>query len=385
MCNIIPPPGGSGSDKPVVIALYLPQFHPTEDNDKWYGDGFTEWTNVRKAKPLFKGHYQPRIPGELGYYDLRDPQTRLAQADMAREHGVDALCYYHYWFGEGKRELELPFNEVLKLGEPDFPFCLCWANESWHAKFWNTDGTVSKRMLVEQRYPGEKDIIEHFYSLLPAFRDRRYFKYEGRNVFMIYKPFLHPDLKGFIRIWRELSKKEGIDDFYFIGHDQDNIPKVKRETLLSKGIDAVNVNMLHGAPLKFDASRRAGESKLHERLRWAKEAIIRRIHPTPNRWKYEDLYPYFCNDAMKEETVIPSIIPNWDHSPRSGKAAYVITDSTPELFGKHLAQVKAVLNDKQNKIVVLKSWNEWGEGNYVEPDQVYGDSYLKEIKKFVGD
>ena len=133
-----------------VIAFYLPQYHPTIDNDKWWGKGFTEWTNVGKAKPLFHGHYQPKVPADLGYYDLRLPEIREEQAKMAREAGIEGFCYYHYWFGNGKRELERPFNEVLRLGKPEYPFCLCWANESWHAKLWNKDGNYSSKMLIEQ-------------------------------------------------------------------------------------------------------------------------------------------------------------------------------------------------------------------------------------------
>lgn len=148
--------------KPKLIAFYLPQYHPTLDNDKWWGKGFTEWTNVGKAKPLFIGHYQPKVPADLGYYDLRVPEVRELQASLAKEAGIYGFCYYHYWFGNGRKELELPFAEVLKSEKPNFPFCLCWANESWHSKFWNKDGSIEKKILIEQLYPGDDDIINHF-------------------------------------------------------------------------------------------------------------------------------------------------------------------------------------------------------------------------------
>ena len=221
-----------------VIAFYLPQYHPTIDNDKWWGKGFTEWTNVGKAKPLFHGHYQPKVPADLGYYDLRLPEIREEQAKMAREAGIEGFCYYHYWFGNGKRELERPFNEVLRLGKPEYPFCLCWANESWHAKLWNKDGNYSSKMLIEQKYLGEKDYVMHFYELLPAFKDTRYIKVDGKPLFMVYKPLFFPDMVAFIKLWNQLAKENGLDGIYFVGQTVDS-----REigTILAKGFDSVNL------------------------------------------------------------------------------------------------------------------------------------------------
>lgn len=168
-----------------IIAFYLPQYHPIPENDAWWGKGFTEWTNVGKAKPLYRGHYQPRVPADLGYYDLRVPETRQAQADMARSYGVEGFMYWHYWFGGGKRLLERPFNEVLASGEPDFPFALAWANETWKGF---AHGLANRNTLIEQRYLGEQDYIDHFHAVLPAFRDRRYITVDGKPLFMVYKP-----------------------------------------------------------------------------------------------------------------------------------------------------------------------------------------------------
>ena len=158
--------------KPRLISFYLPQFYPTPENDEWWGKGFTEWTNVGRAKPLFKGHYQPKVPADLGYYDLRIPEVREQQADLAREAGIEGFCYWHYWFGNGKRLLDRVFREVVETGKPDFPFCLCWANESWHKKFWNMDGTTDKQILAEQVYEDEEGNTKHFYALLDAFKDK---------------------------------------------------------------------------------------------------------------------------------------------------------------------------------------------------------------------
>ena len=154
-----------------LISFYLPQFHPIPENDRWWGRGFTEWTNVTKAKPLFKGHYQPRLPADLGYYDLRLPEVREAQAELARNAGIEGFCYYHYWFG-GKQLLEQPFNEVVASGKPDFPFCLCWANQTWTGVWYG----APHRTLVEQTYPGREGHRRHFLALRRAFLDERYLR-----------------------------------------------------------------------------------------------------------------------------------------------------------------------------------------------------------------
>ena len=181
-----------------LIALYLPQFHPIPENDQWWGKGFTEWTNVAKAVPMFSGHYQPRIPADLGFYDLRVPEVRMAQAEMAAEHGVEGFCYWHYWFA-GKRLLERPFNEVLKSGEPKFPFCLAWANQTWTG-IWHG---APDRILIEQTYPGIKDYESHFYALLDSFIDERYIKIDGKPVFVVYKPEL---IAGTESVYRFLER-----------------------------------------------------------------------------------------------------------------------------------------------------------------------------------
>jgi hypothetical protein len=187
------------------IAIYLPQFHPVPENDLWWGKGFTEWTNVAKAKPLFDGHYQPHLPADLGFYDLRLAEVREEQAAMAKKYGIEGFCYYHYWFN-GKRILERPFNEVLSSGKPDFPFMLCWANENW-TKVW--DGGENN-ILLEQKYSDEDD-ISHIKSLIPAFKDERYIKVDGKPVFAIYRSANIPDVKRTLETWRKEAKKEGLE------------------------------------------------------------------------------------------------------------------------------------------------------------------------------
>ena len=201
-----------------VLAYYLPQFHPVPENDKFWGPGFTEWTNVAKAKPLFRGHYQPRIPADLGFYDLRLPEVREQQAQLAREAGIEGFCYWHYWFGNGRQLLQRPFNEVLASGKPDFPFCLAWANHDWSTKSWQRGkGKVDSSVMIEkQLYPGDEDYIHHFNYVLPAFRDHRYITVDGKPLFLIFDTYNFGDVSHFIELWRDLAVKNGLEGVYFV-------------------------------------------------------------------------------------------------------------------------------------------------------------------------
>jgi lipopolysaccharide biosynthesis protein len=354
-----------------LIAYYLPQFHPIPENDLWWGKGFTEWTNVKKAKPLYRGHYQPKIPVDLGYYDLGSTKVREMQAQMAKDAGINAFCYWHYWFGNGKRLLEKPFNEVLTSGRPDFPFCLGWANEAWMAKEWSSD-TSKDRILMGQLYPGVKDIEDHFYSLLPAFRDPRYLRVGNKPLFVIYKPLLLPDAKQFIDIWNNLAFKEGLTSgIFFVGHTNLSpaIPKI-----IDLGFDAVNVV-------------RIGDCK-QDKLFLSKNFIALLKHKLINKpliIDYEEAIKLFSQKIDSDNNIFPSLIPNWDHTPRSGNKGLILHNSTPELFGEHIRRVFNAIRDKpeEKQIVFIKSWNEWGEGNFLEPDKRYGRGFLDELKKNV--
>ena len=350
-----------------VIAFYLPQYHPIPENNEWWGEGFTEWTNVGKAKPLFKGHYQPRVPKDLGYYDLRLPQSRIAQAEMAREHGVFGFCYWHYWFGNGKMLLETPFKEVLSTGEPDFPFCLGWANHSWEDKQFNVEGT--SKMLIEQKYPGKEDHILHFNSLIPAFNDHRYIKVKGKPLFYIHSPDKMPDLNDFIANWRELAIKNGFAGVHFVAntHSVNDI-----ERFIGQGFDAVNiVRMFHVF------------KKENEFLRSAFNKIFKYIFNKGQVIDYAIASKYFSGKEDAENNVYPSIMPNWDHSPRSGRKGHILHRSTPQKFKEHVLKVLASIKEKnsEDQIVFLRSWNEWAEGNYMEPDLKFGKGYLIALKE----
>ena len=351
-----------------VIAFYLPQFHPVPENDKWWGKGFTEWTNVGKARSLFPGHYQPKVPADLGYYDLRVPETRKAQADMAREYGVEGFCYWHYWFGNGKRLLERPFNEVLASGEPDFPFCLAWANESWRGFF---HGIKAKETLIDQLYPGKEDYIAHFNAVLPAFKDRRYITVDGKPLFMIYHPFDNQgEVNVFMKLWRELAIQNGLKGIFFVGqtyHLDD-----ERAALEVMGFDAINVVRM----FEYERKHRSLYRKARRWHNW---------FGLPWIVNYEKASRFFVADEDSDKNIIPTIIPNWDHSPRSGKQSLVLHHSEPEYFERHMKDVMTCLEGKplEHRLAFVKSWNEWAEGNYLEPDLRYGKKFLEVIRKYV--
>ena len=363
--------------RPKVIAYYLPQYHPFKENDEWWGKGFTEWTNVARAVPLFEGHYQPKIPADLGFYDLRLPIVREQQAQLAREAGVYGFCYWHYWFGNGKQLMADIFDEVLASGKPDFPFCLGWANHSWYAKNWNTKDSSKDRLLIEQTYPGDEDIRMHYEYVLKAFKDSRYIKQDGKPIFTIFAPSMLPKDYRLIELWNKWAKEDGfVDGIYFIAsYSPNSIDESDGEQWLKKDFSAV-------IPVRLYKMEKGNIGK---RIR---NSLIWRLnrnkmfgeHVFFAKYEYADVTPNLsCKEQDKEEFVIPSLIPNFDHSPRSGKNGYILNNSTPELFQKHCEEIFENIRGKHNNLVWLRSWNEWGEGNYMEPDLKFGHGYIQAL------
>lgn len=363
-------PHGSGSEKAArIIAFYLPQFHPTPENDLWWGKGFTEWTNVASAKALFKGHEQPRVPADLGFYDLRLPETRVAQAQMAARFGVEGFCYWHYWFG-GRRMLERPFNEVLRSGRPDFPFCLGWANHSWSG-IWKDE---PHRLLIDQTYPGEDDDRAHFDYLLEAFEDNRYIRVDGKPMLVIFKPTDVPEAKRRFDFWRELAIKAGLPGLHIVG-----INMLDFDSAAELGLDAVTMSTL--------AVTNTSNAVVNEvsRIAWG---IRRRLSlGGPRVVEYREAIKHLVPDLNQlDREAYPCVFPNWDNTPRKGRKGLVLANSTPQLFEQHLRDaVQAVAGrEEEHRIVFLKSWNEWAEGNYLEPDTKWGLQYLEALKRVVG-
>lgn len=378
-----------------IIANYLPQFHPIPENDKYWGVGFTEWTNVAKAKPLFKGHYQPHIPADLGFYDLRLPEVREQQAQLAREAGVEGFCYWHYWFGKGRQVLERPFNEVVASGKPNYPFCLAWANHDWTTGSWKKG--IKDKVIAQQQYLGKEDHILHFNTLLPAFKDQRYIRVDGKLLFVIYDPYRFVHVEEFLEIWHQLAKENGLGDFYFVAMGNSTNTRVR---LPEGGVGEGRVmpNLKSSAKvyedflsLGFDGVNSFGKSRAEMIVAGKfKRAILFKLHEKFNflpvlKYNYPDIVKHFFAPEDAWENVYPTIFPGWDRTPRTGDQEGVYINATPENFQRHIEQAVNLIKDKQpeHRILFLRSWNEWGEGNYVEPDLRYGHGFLDAIRNAI--
>ena len=353
-----------------IIAFYLPQYHPIEENNKWYGEGFTEWTNVAKAKPLFKGHYQPHVPADLGFYDLRIAEVRQSQAEMAQKYGIAAFCYWNYWFGGGKQLLEKPLWDVFHDNSITLPFCMAWANHSWEKKQWDKNG--SNEMLMEQLYLGADDYKQYFYTYLPIFKDNRYYKVDDKLFFIIYNPMAGKEIKVFIDVWQDLAKREGLGGFYFVGKD---MSYRNHSQILNIGCNAV-----------FEDNT----LDIHHNLHLFQKGFLffsRKVLKKPTVFKYKKAIEFMVNEKAIDPTIIPVVAPNWDHSPRSGSNALILDDCNPKYFLRLMEKTIAIVSSKpENRTqIIVKSWNEWGEGNHLEPDLKYKRGYLEAIQKCLDD
>ena len=343
-----------------VVAFYLPQFHPIAENDEWWGKGFTEWTNAAKARPLFRGHRQPDLPGELGFYDLRLAEVRHAQAALARQYGIEAFCYYYYWFA-GKRLLERPLNEVIESGKPDLPYCLCWANASWTG-VWHGE---PHRVLIEQTYPGARDYESHFGFLLKAFRDPRYLRVEGKPVYVVHRPLDIPDVRRVMELFRSLAAAAGLEGLHLVGVTPHQVWDPKQY-----GLDALVVQRMPA--LNGHVPWRYPSAKLKAKLRGNRLTVLR----------YADWLGHLITPHTARREYYPCLLPNWDNTPRSGMNGLVLEGSTPGLFRRHVREAVTKVREKpwQHRLVFLKSWNEWAEGNHVEPDARFGRGYLEALR-----
>lgn len=349
-----------------AVAFYLPQFHPIPENDAWWGPGFTEWTNVSRARPLFHGHYQPHVPADLGFYDLRLPETRHAQAELAARYGIGAFCYYHYWFN-GRRVLERPFNEVLASGSPDFPFCLCWANEDW-TRAW--DGH-SRQVLLEQVYSPEDD-KKHFEALLPAFTDRRYLKKNGKPIFLVYRARNLPDPRATTNRWRELARAHGLPGLYLL----------RVESFWDESGDPTALGF--DAALEFQPEWRI----LHD-PRWKRSIrkVMRRFNITrPGRFRhnlhsYESVVKRALEKPRAEYLRYPGVAPSWDNSARRAWDGLILEDCQPRMYENWLRDVIA---RDEPEFVFINAWNEWAEGCHLEPCRRWGHAYLEATQRALG-
>jgi hypothetical protein len=353
------------------IAYYLPQFHPTRENDQFWGKGFTEWTNVTKAKPLFRNHLQPFLPSDLGFYDLRIPEVREQQAALAKEAGIYGFCYWHYWFGNGKKTLERPLQDVMYTKKPDFPFCIAWANDTWSGRWHGLDDKI----IFKQEYPGKKDYTDFFYDCLPMFEDSRYIKVNNKPLFKLYKPLDLPDIEMFLELWRNLALQHGFGGMYFVG--------IGDKSCISKGYDGFVSN----GPVIPEKARYKTKFDSAFYLLFGKRLAdkVRNFpHSGPQVFKYADVVEAILNEPL-DTCEFPMVLPNWDNTPRSLRRGTVLQGSTPGLYGKYLEKALKLVTNKipGEQIVFIKSWNEWAEGNVLEPSLDWGDAYLKETKEIL--
>jgi lipopolysaccharide biosynthesis protein len=354
------------------LAFFLPQYHPIPENDEWWGPGFTDWANVARARPVVRGQYQPHIPADLGFYDLRLPEARAAQAAMASAHGIDAFCYYHYWF-EGRRLLEKPFDAVLRTGEPDLPFCLCWANESWTRRWNGRDGEV----LIRQGY-SERDDLIHIRWLAEAFSDSRYLTIRGRPVFLVYRAASLPDPVRTTETWRRELVRLGVGDPYLC---------------LVHSFDA---DRLDPRPLGFDAAVKfAPDWRTLQRQPNGSVALrgCRKVFRPRSPYRIHTLRDYSAvvTDSLRgtrpDYPIYPCVSPGFDNTARRPTAATVLLNSSPDAYETWLRETVGrfePLGPEEN-LVFVNAWNEWAEGNHLEPCQRWGKAFLEAHARVVTD
>jgi lipopolysaccharide biosynthesis protein len=355
-----------------IIAFYLPQYHPFEENDKWWGKGFTEWTNVTKAKPRFTGHYQPHLPTDLGFYDIRLAAAREEQAKLAKEYGIDGFCYYHYWFN-GRPLMEYPLEDMLATNKPDFPFMFCWANENW-TRAW--DGGENN-VIAEQLY-SEEDDIKHIHYLLKFFKDPRYIRINGKAVICIYRTPRVPDIDKTIGLWREEARKENIELYV---SRAESFRQTGSEYLTKEinGAIEFSPHITSGYKDRGKYIIKRGINKLLRTFGGKNTFIIPAID-------YAEYVKFQEGRTFPQYKYYPSVTPMWDNTPRcKNRDPTVWINSSPELFGKWLCNVLRKFNpySEEENLVFINAWNEWGEGNHLEPCIKYGRKYLEEVRRAV--
>ena len=351
-----------------LIAFYLPQYHPIPENDEWWGQGFTEWSNVLTARPRFRGHYQPHIPADLGFYDLRVPEVREAQAQLAEQYGISGFCYYHYWFN-GRRVLERPFNEVLKSGKPEFPFCLCWANENW-TRAW--DGRSGETLL--QQFYGPEDDCRHIRALVPALGDPRYIRVDGRPLLLVYRTELLPDPSRTAEIWREEAVRAGIGDLY-LARVESFVWDLNPRTI---GFDAA---------VEFAPDWRC-RGKLHGRD-WlgritATAGLVSRAFLENEVGDYADLMEAMLAKPIVSYERFRGVTPGFDNSARRARGALIFAGADPDRYGAWLTEIvrrTIIERPSGHRLVFVNAWNEWAEGNHLEPDQHWGRAFLEATRR----
>lgn len=363
-----------------TIAIYLPQFHPIPENDKWWGKGFTEWTNVTKAKPLFKGHYQPHLPADLGFYDLRLHEARLAQEQLAKEYGIYGFCYYHYWFN-GKRMLNEPLDRKLQNQDEDLPFMICWANENW-TRVW--DGG-DKDILLEQKYSHDDD-VKHINHLLPYLKDKRYIKVNGKPIIAIYKSTIIPNIKSTVETWRSIAKQNGLE-LYICRFE--HFGEEGKKYIEEGNFDAA-IEFQPFTKSFYELKNIVAKRNLYERLKlklaklFLSEIKFSNYYSLRfNTLNYLDYIKYYLQHNKKSYQYFPGITPSWDNSSRKKNNYFLFKEASPKYYQYWLSEIISNFKptSSEENFIFINAWNEWAEGNHLEPCQKWGLQYLQSTKE----
>ncbi len=365
--------------KSKVLAIYLPQFHSIPENDKWWGKGFTEWTNVKRGKSFYPGHYQPRIPYHKNYYDLSDPSVLEKHIQMARDAKITGFAFYHYYF-TGKKLIEKPIENYRDHSKENFPYCLIWANQSWTRTWYRANG--EKEMLLEQVYGEEKEWREQFEYLYSFFEDERYIKIDNKPLYVIYLPQDIKKGKEMFELWNALAKEKGFDGLYLVA--------------MNTGWGLDRTQNLYDAYMNFEPIQTiCNDMSYRRQLQQIKREHVEKVHREKcnltNRLFAQNAYTYsyLCKqieqgygvESMKKTYL--GAFPGWDNSARKDEDSWIIRNSTPKRFGKHVERMLRCSEKLGNEYLFINAWNEWSEGAYLEPDERYGYAYLEELKRSV--
>jgi hypothetical protein len=356
------PNAEEGERKPHVLAFYLPQFHPVPENDAWHAPGFTEWDVVVRSKPKFAGHRQPELPGELGFYDLRVPETRAQQARLAREHGISGFLYYHYWFS-GRRLLDRPLQEVLASGKPNFPFALCWVNESWFRRWQD----ARDALILEQEFSDEDD-LDHIRWLIECFKDPRYIRINGRPLLAVYRAHYMPNPAQTVQLWRRECEEAGVAPPWMVMFETGELDEDPRS-------------------FGFDASAEFVPHLLHHLARPSSYGDVRDGVRSYVGFDYKEVAAAYLGRPTVPWVRYPCVASGWDNTPRrQASEALILRDASPDRFGRWFAAAV----DRQRRtggrdgVVFVNAWNEWAEGAHLEPDAHWGRAYLEVVRDVLG-
>jgi len=358
------------------LAIYLPQFHPIPENNEWWGKGFTEWRNVTKCTPRFQGHYQPHLPADIGFYDLRLHTTLIEQAKLAKEYGIEGFCFYHYWFN-GRRVLETPVDNMLAAGTPDFPFCLCWANENWTRRWDGMEGEI----LLKQEYSDDDDRA-HISALKKYFQDSRYIRVDGKPVFIVYRPSLFPDIRKTTETWRAECRNNGVGEIYLM-----YMQSFKNyEDPAVMGFDAAVEFQPDFWNFPEPTHEFDQQESYFKRLFYNKETA--RVKNRHDRiFTYDAVMKRMMQREKPPYKRYPGVFPMWDNAARREKGATIIHGSEPQLYEKWLKDIVANFKpySGDENFIFINAWNEWAEGNHLEPCQKWGRAYLEATQRSLTD